>query len=225
MLATAQAATTIIYQGAYQMGLPDAALEQIAADADNLYMDFVLSRTELYIKEEVQLTGADSPSQYYMASGLLLLLFFCGIVFLSFIKGNSDTLCLRLKLHGITRAHIVISQYLTLTIALFLIYAILFLGCMAGGMIGHFAPLQFHMSGFFNGIPAILFIGFVILLIGYLPTGYSGACLLLFLTAFLLAYIGGGIIPVRLLPDFIQHFAEHTPYYQMLDHLCNGLYH
>ena len=96
---------------------------------------------------------------------------------------------------------------------------------MTGGTIGHFAPLQFHISGFFAGIPAILFIGFVILLIGYLPTGYSGACLLLFLAAFLLAYIGGGIVPVRLLPDFIQNFAEHTPYYQLLNHLCNGFYH
>ena len=225
MLATAQAATTIIYQGAYQLGLPDYALDQIAADADTLYMDFVLSRTELYVKEELQLTGAYSPYQYYMASGLLLLLFFSGIVFLSFIKGNSTTLCLRLKLHGINRIHIMISQYMTLTIALLLIYIVLFFGCLAGGMICHFTPLQFHISGFFNGIPAILFIGFVILLIGYLPAGYSGACLLLFLTAFLLAYTGGGIVPVRLLPDFIQNFAEHTPYYQLLDHLCNGFYH
>ena len=106
-----------------------------------------------------------------------------------------------------------------------MIYTILFFSCMTGGTIGHFAPLQFHISGFFAGIPAILFIGFVILLIGYLPTGYSGACLLLFLTAFLLAYIGGGIVPVRLLPDFVQNFAEHTPYYQLLNHLCNGFYH
>lgn len=225
MLATAQAATTIIYQGAYQMGLPDTALDQIATDADNLYMDYVLSRTELYIREDLQLTGAYTPYQYYIVSGLLLLLFFSGIVFLSFIKGNSDTLRLRLKLHGITGAHIIISQYLTLTITLFMIYTILFFSCMTGGTIGHFAPLQFHISGFFAGIPAILFIGFVILLIGYLPTGYSGACLLLFLTAFLLAYIGGGIVPVRLLPDFIQNFAEHTPYYQLLNHLCNDFYH
>ena len=86
MLATAQAATTIIYQGAYQMGLPDTALEQIATDADNLYMDYVLSRTELYIREDLQLTGAYTPYQYYIVSGLLLLLFFSGIVFLSFIK-------------------------------------------------------------------------------------------------------------------------------------------
>jgi len=125
MLATAQAATTIIYQGAYQMGLPDTALDQIATDADNLYMDYVLSRTELYIREDLQLTGAYTPYQYYIVSGLLLLLFFSGIVFLSFIKGNSDTLRLRLKLHGITGAHIIISQYLTLTITLFMIYTIL----------------------------------------------------------------------------------------------------
>ena len=76
MLATAQAATTIIYQGAYQMGLPDTALDQIATDADNLYMDYVLSRTELYIREDLQLTGAYTPYQYYIVSGLLLLLFF-----------------------------------------------------------------------------------------------------------------------------------------------------
>ena len=63
-------------------------------------MDYVLSRTELYIKEDLQLTGAYTPYQYYMVSGLLLLLFFSGIVFLSFIKGNSDTLRLRLKLQS-----------------------------------------------------------------------------------------------------------------------------
>ena len=225
MLATAQAATTIIYQGAYQMGLPDAALEQIATDADNLYMDYVLSRTELYIKEDLQLTGAYTPYQYYMVSGLLLLLFFSGIVFLSFIKGNSDTLRLRLKLHGITRIHIC-AQSVSDTydrIISDLCNTVLWL--YGRRYDRSFCPFAVSYIGIFNGIPAILFIGFVILLIGYLPAGYSGACLLLFLTAFLLAYIGGGIVPVRLLPDFIQNFAEHTPYYQLLDHLCNGFYH
>lgn len=143
MLATAQAATTIIYQGAYQMGL--RMLHWNKLQRTPIISTWIMSYPEqsFILKKIYSLPELTPPYQYYMVSGLLLLLFFSGIVFLSFIKGNSDTLRLRLKLHGITKAHIIISQYLTLTITLFMIYTILFFSCMTGGTIGHFALCSF----------------------------------------------------------------------------------
>jgi hypothetical protein len=224
MLATAQAATTIIYRTAYNLNLPADVLSTISSETDSMYLDYVLNRMDIFTDMELHVTGNYNPYQYYTASGILLLLFFSGIVFLAFIKGNSDALIFKLKLKGIKKAHIWISQYLAIFLSISILYVFLFLLCRTIGEISGYSFLQMHFYGLISAFPAIALITFILLLIGYLPAGYAGSCTILFLTIFVLAYTGGGIVPIRILPDFIQNFADKTPYYHLLTQLCKGFY-
>lgn len=224
MLATAQAATTAVYSLARNSGLSDEELSTISNSIDRFYFSCILSRTETFLTNELQVTGVYTPRQFYLATGLLIMLFFCGIVFLSFIKGNNNAYILKLKSKGINRFQIISSQFLNISFSLYMIYIIFYFAALFVCILSGTKIMSFNFAALISIIPAVIFIALVVLISGYIPAGYAGSCMILFATTLVLSYIGGGIVPVSLLPEFIKDFAENTPYNFMLDILCNGLY-
>ena len=224
MLATTQAATTTIYSIAKSMGLSDEALKSLSDEADQMYFNYILSRTDIFEKEELNVTGAYTGEQFFLSTGLLIMMFFCGIVFLFFVKGNNNTYILKLKSNGINRFQIMLSQFFNIIFSLYIIYLIFYFAVLFVCTLLKTEIMIFRPAALISIIPALVFIALIVLVSGYLPAGYTGSCMILFFTTLVLAYIGGGIIPERLLPEFIGGFAENTPYHYLLETLCNGLY-
>ncbi len=224
MLATTQAATTTIYSLAKNMGLSDEALKSISDETDQMYFNYILSRTEIFEKEELNVTGSYTGEQFFLSTGLLIMLFFCGIVFMFFVKGNNNAYILKLKSSGINRFQILLSQFFNIIFSLYIIYLVFYFAALFVCMIFKTEIMVLRPAALTSIIPAVIFIALLVLAFGYLPAGYTGSCMILFFTTLVLAYIGGGIIPERLLPEFISSFAGNTPYHYLLETLCNGLY-
>jgi hypothetical protein len=224
MLATAQAATSALFNVAYKLNLPQESLNLLEDDINQMYMEYVLRRMDTFVKTELLATDNYSTTEYYLASGILLLLSFAGIVFISLIKDNSKTYITQLKIAGMSPFHVMASQFVSISAVLYIIYIFIYIICCISGLIWQVPDTHLSVSGFIYVIPSIMFITLVIIFVSYLPANQAGSAMILFILIFIMAYTGGGIMPQKLLPVFVEKCSHYSPFYYMLKLTARGLF-
>lgn len=224
MLATAQGGIGTAIVIAKMLNLDEGTIDKIIDDSNQLYLEYVLSRVDRFVTKECLVTGGYSSTQYFLASGILILLALSGMVFITFIKGNSPSYYMMMKMSKIGHIQLFSSRYLAVAAGLFGIYIPLYIIIAAAGLFLREPLVAFSISGIIYAVPAILAAAVLIVLIGSIPATYAGCCIILFLVTLLLAYTGGGILPPPLLPEFLKVSSYNTMYYKLLSLLCKGLF-
>jgi hypothetical protein len=224
MLATAQAATCTIYGMAYKLDLSSQALDYINDDINQMYFTYVLSRMDMFINKELNATGSYSTTSFYLTSGILLLLSLTGIIFISFVKGNNNSYLTKLKIAGINKFQLALSQFIAIAVSIYILYVLIYILCIVLGLFVEGIDITPSLQGLIYIIPAIIVITLVIIISAYLPANYAGSCMILFIFILCAAYVGGGIVPEKLLPPFVAKYTTWSPFYYMLKLTARGLF-
>lgn len=209
-----------------------SAVSDASDRLNNEYIRFVMARGNLFETETVSSTGTLTLPQFFVCTGIMLLLLFTGITLGGYINQESDELETVLKRNGITPLFTVVCKTLILT----LLYGILFLGLITAAKAGLPLVLSTETSSgamnlFFEYNPAnigifflctMLAVSFIILIFRLAGSGLYGV-LLLFMANIVLLFVSGCIIPSAYLPKAAALFGEILPT-GFLRRLLGGLY-
>lgn len=224
MLGTSQAAIYTALKLGRNLELSPDLQDRVNTEVNTLFFNYVLTRTALFDKTEVHATGLYPVRDFYIAAGFLLLLSMLGILFLSLLKNNAAAYIKKLKLSGISAVQAGISQWLTITATLYGIYLLLYTVAVivSSAVSTHF--LSFHTMALPAGLPVCACIALITVLIGKIPVSQAAASMILLIVVFLLAYTGGCLVPEALLPAFLKPVCTYSPYYHMIQLLCNSMF-
>ena len=168
------------------------------------YLDRALNKDSCINIIEATNEGSYSLAQHYIASALMLSLFFMSFVLMTYLLGHNKGTINRLATNKINGLHLLASRTISMIAAIYIAYIPCYLGISAYN--GHF-----NLAGMLTAIPAIVAIAFIIALISSLSKNVFSANMLILATAVTIAYIGGGIIPTAMLPSIIQTISDYLP--------------
>lgn len=204
LLGTAQAAVYSVYDISVQYGLDHETNIAFQNQIDTVNMTYVLARESIFSEENFDLLHAFSLTEQLAASFLLLILFMTCFILTAFYKGNNDAYYIRQKISGIGKGKLLISNCLAASIDIYVVYIMIFAGLLIMGLHPTFLSLL-------TILPVILIVSLFIGLISEFVSGPHMANLIIFLMVLLLLYLAGGILPLQLMPKFLQHTAGYNP--------------
>ena len=155
--------------------------------------------------------------EHYLASALMITLFFVAVVFMPIIKEYGNGVMSQLNSRKINTLHIYLCNFFTTLIALYVSY----IPCHIGISIytKHFNP-----AGFITVIPALCIMSLIIALIASLSKNLFTANIVLLCVVITIAYIGGGLLPRSFLPQIIQQVSNYLPGEYLISTLAKGLF-
>lgn len=195
----------------------ETELSQAYDDLNQIYLTAALSRTSLFDGETVSATGELSVLEYYLASGIVLLLLLWGMTCGSFLEKDSRSLSRKLRIAGIGGGKRTLVKCLTafLTMAA----GILILALLAAGI---WTGLRGQWPGeLLARLPMLLPLcacacALTVCLYQAAPTAGSGI-LLIFLVSASLLFLAGGFVPSAFLPQSFENLSRFLPASWMME--------
>lgn len=162
----------------------------------NRYLQYTLNRDKYFRNLPLSSTGPVDTATYYWATGFILLMFLCGIVFCDFFTGKRPDLC------GISRFYPDSCGYLAVCI----MYLLIFGGILFGfGKVG-FTPK--NIGAF--AVTVMSLVAFIQTVCMVMPNIFS--CMItIFLSGSAMAYLCGRIVPSVFLPRFAGDIGKYLP--------------
>lgn len=175
------------------------------------YLGKAFAREKFFERHKVYATGSLSTADYYIASGVMLILLLLGCVFILKTKDTDNLISLKLQRNGIGA----ISQTITHFISTFAILYILF----AIGMFLLYAVNSYKSIGLSLSLTNILLNGIFICMccasvtccISSILFNKYSSILLHFVLVIVSSFISGAFIPSIILPDIFSTIAEYLP--------------
>lgn len=170
------------------------------------YIRFVLNRSSIYDIHTISSTGALSRTQFYICSGMILIMLFTGFLLGGFGTQEENGLSVMLRRFGIGRMYSGFCRTLTVSI----VYACIFVIALA--FMGIITPINI-LCVFLGTLVCISFIFMIYAIAG---SGLYGM-LLLFCSNVLMAYCSGLITPSAYLPKAAAFAGKLLPAYYVRD--------
>lgn len=224
MLGTSQAVIYAYQRMARSMEWPDEVYSAMLQEINELTINYVLNRTDIFAEIHADATGVYTPTEHYLASGILILLSLLGIIYISFIKNNNQAYLIKLKSHGIGGVKCSVSQMIAMTSGLYVIFILLYGILFIVSRLSDGLDISFTPWIFLYGLLLCLTVSLFTLAIGKLPVSQAAAGLLYLCILIALAYIGGLLVPQNLLPEFAGDISGYSPYHLLHKMLCRCLY-
>lgn len=182
-----------------------------------IYLNRALNKDGYIEHIEATNEGVYTLEQHYIASALMLSLFFTAFVLMPFLQGYNNGITTSLSVVKINSIHIMASRTISMLAAVYASYIPCFLAISIYG--GHF-----NHSGLVTAFPAVFAIAAIIAIISTLSKNvFTGNMLILTLTV-AIAYVGGGIAPTATLPSAIQTISNYLPGKYIINCLSQALY-
>lgn len=166
------------------------------------YIRFVLNRSSIYDIHTISSTGTLSRTQFYICSGMILIMLFTGFLLGGFGTQEENGLSVMLRRFGIGRMYSGFCR----TLAVSLVYACIFVIALA--FMGIITPVNI-LCVFLGTLVCISFIFMIYAIAG---NGLYGM-LLLFCSNVLMAYCSGLITPSAYLPKAAASAGKLLPAY------------
>ena len=178
---------------------------------NGVYLNRAMSRESYFKYSPVSGTGDMTTIQYYIAYGIILFLFLCGIPFAIILKEDSKTLKDKLTFSGIGSMKRAISKVIAIGTLLFCI-ALLFGMVGIGAYYGITGELFLLSFWDFIGLAiTILAVSAIIVFIYRAAGNPVGGVMLLFLSTIVMIFCSGGFIPSAFLPNAIRNISPWLP--------------
>lgn len=216
-LGIAQAAVYSVLDFTRAAGYSD---EEVSAFQDSVNMTFIdrsLNKSAFINNETATLEGKYTVTQHYLASAVMLVLFFTGLVMMPFMINYSKGILASLETYGINKFYL----YIQNSICLFIAAIAAYIPCH---IVICIYEKSFSISGLNSVFIALLFISLINGFIGTMSASELAGNMALFTVTLLLAYIGGGIIPDALLPKAVSDISGFLPGKYIIDALSHGLF-
>lgn len=195
--------------------------DRIAESSDELnrkYIRFVMNRSDIFDMHTVRATGALTQAQFYVCSGITIVMLFIGFLLGGFCTQEKSQLFMLLKRAGIGRAYICGSRTLAVSVSctcilLPLLAAVRILLLRTPDSSGAVGELVYNMS--FSGIICIfvcmeIAASYILLVYTIAGNGFYGM-LLLFCSNMSMLYCSGLIIPSAYLPKAASLIGKLLP--------------
>lgn len=185
---------------------------QIAAIQDRvnlIYLDHALNKDHYIKTEDATSEGQYTLLQHYIASALMLSLFFMTFMLAPLIGRRGNGVLCRFKSYKINAFHVFISNMICTVCALYIAY----LPCFFGISLWQFITEQqrFYPLGLITILPAILAIALIINIINVLCDNQIVNHMAVLIITLGITYIGGGILPPALLPSALRGLSPFLP--------------
>lgn len=203
-LGIAQSAIYSALDTMYAHDYPDDVFYKTNDKINIIFLERALGK-DSYI-EEIDTTneGDYTLLEHYMASATIICLFFMSFIMMTQLFGYKKGLLDLLNKNGINKAHIFVSKFIYMSIALYAAY----IPCH---IIMGLLFKKFNFLGFIKIIPVVIIIALIIALISSICNNVFSANMIILLTTIIIMYIGGGILPSALLPSAVQGISSFLP--------------
>lgn len=174
------------------------------------YIESTLNRGTFFKSETVSTTGGLSIAEYYICSGIVLMLLLCGMTVADRFSNRPAAVMESLRANRISKGYIRVSELAGVTIMFFLLFAVILIAAglsfgagyvqLTAGGIALFLLLAFSVSSFIMFMCCIADSGLV-------------SVLLMFLSTALMMYASGRIVPSSYLPPIVERIGRWLPAY------------
>ncbi len=206
-LAAAQAGIYATERLALALGISGNDYDEVNNHINSRYISFALSRNELYDIINISATGSLSTTEFYMCSGIVLVLLFSGISCFAILMPERS-----LILDVLSSRHVFSGfPYIFKVLGCSFIYT--FFCCLFLAVTGKIHNITGILSIFLITICAFSFSGMVY----RLCKNEASAMLYIFLASVIMLFMAGGFIPDAFLPNEITRIGNILPGGVMLD--------
>ena len=194
-------------------------IEELPADPDTSQavikglsssnLTYVLSRYEMFEEESFDQLSRLPLSKQLAACYTILVLALLSFVLTPFYQGRKEAYVIRQHAAGLTRFGISLSELISTLALLYFAYLIIFTSLLIAG----FGPKWISLIGI---LPMLIVLSLFIHGIAYLVRNSAYANLIILVGIILLMYLSGGLIPMELLPRFLQDLSHYNPVYGLI---------
>ena len=217
LLGTAQAVEFTLRQVNEELSVDpdetDAFVKQINAND----LTYVLTREGLFDPENYDNLSHLPLSKQLAACYTLLVLSLLSFLLTPFYQGRKTAYVIRQRAAGLNRFGIRISELISTVFLLYFAYVIIFTSLMIAGFGAKWTSLLWM-------IPISAVIGLFIHVLAYTVKSSAYANLVILIGIVLLMYISGGLVPMELLPRFLQKLSSFNPVYGLIRLLQGIMY-
>ncbi|MBQ8413156.1 MAG: ABC transporter permease [Lachnospiraceae bacterium] len=216
-LGTAQAGVYSALDATRAHELDSDTRKAIQKKVNVTFLDRALNKDNYIIKENAADYGDHSLLEGYLATAVMLSLFFVSFIIMPYLQGFSKGITTRLSSRKINSFHIFLCNYFSIIPAFY----IAFIPCYLA--ISIFTK-SFNPMGLITVIPGILIIALLVNIISsFSKSTFAGNMLILTFTI-LITYIGGGILPRAMLPQIIKDISPYLPGEYLISIIANSLF-
>ncbi|MDO5402720.1 MAG: ABC transporter permease [Eubacteriales bacterium] len=217
-LSTAQAGIYSVDDACRSLGISRQKLKVAENDMNSIYLAYIIERGTYFASENLASTGELQLVQFYVCTGIVMLLILSGIVCVELLKKDNQALSIALKRENIHSGIFGAFKVLGVTIVFFCIGAFLLTMTMLASI--RFPALKNILSG--TGPLTLLldYLGLFVLIYGVFSFVYFiyrlaanpvYGVVMLFVLGMLMMFASGCFMPSALLPRLVQNIGEWLP--------------
>ena len=212
-LGTAESGIYSVIDAGRAQNLTKEAQAALEYQINLVYVNRFLSKDSCIKTVDSTVEHGIALKERYLASALMIALMLMSFFMMSWLQGmNTGTK----KLLGFYNVNF-IDILAVNTMSSFVAYCLAFLPCFAG-----ISLLQgtLNLTGPILAIPVLLIMSLIVSVIAGLSKGLFSANITVFTVTLILAYTGGGILPLSMLPSAVQHISSLLPGRYMIEALA-----
>ena len=171
------------------------------------YYSYAINRTKFFLGKSITETGEVTKLDYYICSGMILLLLLCLMAMIGNFSARSNAQSTALKMHRISTGYIKLSEIIGVALMFFVMFGLIFT-VLGIALPDHFSLMPVsYLSLFLLVFSATCFVMFICSLT---DSGLIGSLVIFFLTAFMM-YAGGRIVAGAFLPEAVEKLGTYLP--------------
>ncbi|MBR6172952.1 MAG: ABC transporter permease [Eubacterium sp.] len=209
LLGTAEAVSYTIRKVSSDLGVEPEKADALEKSLSSSNFTYVIARDQLFALEQFDELAELSLNMQLAACFTLLVLSLLSFLLTPFYQGRKPTYIMRQHSAGLGRFGIRFSEWISTVFLLYASYLIIFAGLFIAGFRANFISLVLI-------IPVLMLLALFIHLLAYSVKSSVYANLVILVGIVLLMYISGGLIPMTLLPKFLQNLSHVNPVYGMI---------
>lgn len=217
-LSTAEAGIYSVDDACRSLGLTMKELAAAEADMNKEYLTYVLERGTYFVTEDLADTGSLNMVQFYVCTGIVMLLLFSGITCIELLKKDNSAMSVALKREGIYPGVLGAAKVLGVTVVFFCLCTLVLTLAMLSTIRFPWMKNVLSGVGFLKlmidliGIFVLLYSVFSFVYCLYRLTAHPVyGVLLLFILGMAMMFASGCFMPAALLPRLVQTIGEYLP--------------
>ena len=216
-LGVGQACTQAVYTYCDQAGLSYDDTTDIADRVRTEELGYALDRLNIFRYDTVDSISAYTLTQKIAGAALVYVFLLSVFVFAYFCKGSNPAFIARAKLSGIHPAVFFITEALSVTVMMYIAFAVIVIGLQ-------FTKIGISLMALVRMLPIIAIIAFIVTGVSYLFRSPVSAAYISFAAFTVLMYLAGGLLPIEFLPRFLQEGAVYNPLKYLIDFAVEAMF-
>lgn len=192
-------------------------------EINSIYIKYALTREHSFNRIGVSATNNINILEYYISSGLVVIILLSGIALSSFLSAKNKSLIDKYCICGIKKPIILLQNIIALFIGYIAIYYTLIWLLIAFTKKTISDQLYIYPSIYISSLPVLLLTATIVTCIYTLANHNLSGMLLLFIATLVSVFISGGFIPLGFLPKAIQNISHYVPTTYMIKQIALGI--